>query len=679
MAKPVYTDQQIADQLTRDGFHWNDTTITYAFPTTGGQSGSYGVDATQQAWIREAIALVGDVVDLSFVEVSSGTSADIEFRNAVGGGTYTSWSYNYFTREFGAADVYLDQTWSSNQPANLSYGSYGFTTILHEFLHGMGLAHPGDYDAGSGGTITYAGNAEFEQDTHRYSVMSYFNAYEDGSGTSHYFWDGSTWQWYYPQSPMVYDILALQEGSFGGYFGGNAANTSTRTGDTTYGYNATADRDIFDFTINAAPVLTIYDAGGTDTLDLSGDNASRAVQPIYDASGQLTGWQEVSSTYVRAIDLHEGAYSSTHGLTNNIGIAFGTVIENAVGTNYRDIITGNDVANRLEGLAGDDTLYGKGGNDTAVYSGNLADYTITDLGGGTYTISDNRPGAPDGIDTLIGIETLVFADNPGGVSLTAVPSNAIRLEAEDFDNLGSFFVNNSGNASGSELIRLVGSTSGIATTDLAAAGVAAGTYDVTVAYFDESDGVSDASLWLDGVQIGTWRFDDPSGQDAAQASNLRTFTVAGVPVASDSVLELHAAAHGGELARIDFVELTESTAQPAAPLTVRLEAEDFDNLGSFFVNNSGNASGSELIRLVGGTSGVATTDLATAGLAAGTYDVTVAYFDESDGISNASLWLDGVQVGTWNFDDPSGQDAAQASNLRTFTVAGVSVASELGT
>ncbi len=144
---------------------------------------------------------------------------------------------------------------------------------------------------------------------------------------------------------------------------------------------------------------------------------------------------------------------------------------------------------------------------------------------------------------------------------------------------------------------------------------------------------------------------------------------------ANSVLELHATAHDGELARFDYVELTESTAQPAPLPTVRLEAESFDDLGSFFVNNSGNASDSELIRLVGSTSGVATTDLGTAGVAAGTYDVTVAYFDENDGVSTASLWLDGVQIGAWAFDDPSGQDAAQATNLRTFTVAGVSVAS----
>ncbi|MDP2621022.1 MAG: M10 family metallopeptidase C-terminal domain-containing protein [Hyphomicrobiales bacterium] len=381
MPKPVFTPQQIADQLTRSGLHWTGTTITYSFPTSGSTSTSYSVDATQKAWIREAIQLVGDALGLTFVEVAPGASSNIKFVNDTGGGTYASTSYFSSSRAIASSTIYLDQSWSSNQSANLDYGSYGFLTILHEFLHALGLSHPGDYNAGSGGPITYANSAEFEQDTHRYSVMSYFAAYEDGSGTSHFFWTGSSWQWVYPQSPMVYDLLALTEGNFAGYFNGYAENSSTRSGNTVYGYNSTANREIFDFTINNAPVLTIFDSGGIDTLDLSGDTASRALEPVYDSSGQLIGWQNISSTYTRVIDLHEGAYSSTHGMSNNLAIAFGTVIENAIGTSFDDIIYGNDYANILNGGAGDDILYGGGGGDTFLYqaSSDWGDDTIKDF------------------------------------------------------------------------------------------------------------------------------------------------------------------------------------------------------------------------------------------------------------------------------------------------------------
>ena len=68
--------------------------------------------------------------------------------------------------------------------------------------------------------------------------------------------------------------------------------TSTRTGDTTYGFNATADvtNDAMRFEEGEmATIFTIWDAGGNDTLDLSGYHSDSV------------------------IDLREGAYSSAGG------------------------------------------------------------------------------------------------------------------------------------------------------------------------------------------------------------------------------------------------------------------------------------------------------------------------------------------------------------------------------
>ena len=102
---------------------------------------------------------------------------------------------------------------------------------------------------------------------------------------------------------------------------------------------------------------------------------------------------------------------------------------------------GNTDANYFIAGDGVDTLTGRGGNDTlngglnqfgasvgadiAVYSGNRANYTITKQGG-TITITDKRPGSPDGTDTLYNIETLRFADKD--LSLATL-----------FPNLGSVF------------------------------------------------------------------------------------------------------------------------------------------------------------------------------------------------------------------------------------------------
>ncbi|MDQ1815389.1 Ig-like domain-containing protein [Massilia sp. CCM 9210] len=75
------------------------------------------------------------------------------------------------------------------------------------------------------------------------------------------------------------------------------------------------------------------------------------------------------------------------------------------GTSFADSLTGTAANDRLEGDGGDDVLNGGSGTDTAVFRGNYASYTVTDLGGGSVRVT----GA-DGMDTLTSIEILKFDD-----------------------------------------------------------------------------------------------------------------------------------------------------------------------------------------------------------------------------------------------------------------------------
>ena len=150
-------------------------------------------------------------------------------------------------------------------------------------------------------------------------------------------------------TPEIADILAVQI-QYG-------ASTSTRTGNTVYGFNATAG-GIYNFAGYAsAPALTIYDNGGNDTVDCSGYTANQV------------------------IDLRAGSYSSVGGLVNNIGIALNTVIENAVGGAGSDVITASGANGAwLHGLDGNDTImayagnlqlgYGDAGHDQLFFIGN---------------------------------------------------------------------------------------------------------------------------------------------------------------------------------------------------------------------------------------------------------------------------------------------------------------------
>lgn len=149
-----------------------------------------------------------------------------------------------------------------------------------------------------------------------------------------------------------------------------------------FGFNSnivgTAKR-FFDFTDNQNPVITIWDGGTNNTLDLSGFSRKSVV------------------------DLNPGKFSSTNGKTNNIAIAIGTIVEWVVTGGGNDALTGSTADNTFRGNGGNDTIDGGAGTDTAIFSGLRSAYTLTDLG-------SKGVAGPDGSDTLAHIERLKFDD-----------------------------------------------------------------------------------------------------------------------------------------------------------------------------------------------------------------------------------------------------------------------------
>jgi Ca2+-binding RTX toxin-like protein len=282
------------------------------------------------------------------------------------------------------ADVYLS-------PIDPVVGNQQWAAAIHELGHALGLHHPGDYDAADG-SPTYDVDALFNEDTGLYTVMSYFNPVE-------YFpAPGLTWTKSQILTPMIYDILIMQA-RYG-------ADLLTRGGNTIYGFNSSADHGVFDFaalkSMNVIPVLTIYDAGGTDTLDVSGYEQTQR------------------------IFLKDGWMSSVGGQVANVGIAFGTVIENAIGGAGDDVIYGNDFSNILAGNAGVDDIFGEGGDDIIdggaggdrIAGGEGVDrarygsaveqkLNVTSLDTNDWRVEDRLTGAFDDLDS---IEAFEFGD-----------------------------------------------------------------------------------------------------------------------------------------------------------------------------------------------------------------------------------------------------------------------------
>ncbi|MEM1013596.1 MAG: cadherin domain-containing protein, partial [Planctomycetota bacterium] len=122
-----------------------------------------------------------------------------------------------------------------------------------------------------------------------------------------------------------------------------------------------------------------------------------------------------------AVRMHaDGTWADTSHLNNTYWV----VVEFDPGSGFDDTLTGGH---------GDDDIQGGLGKDTAVFTGNAADYTITHNPDGTITVVDNM--GTDGTDTLTDVERILFADEvyeTDNQAFNAAPTD-ITLEAPGDD------------------------------------------------------------------------------------------------------------------------------------------------------------------------------------------------------------------------------------------------------
>jgi len=360
------------------GAKWADSSISYSFPSInntffwstnanigyGSQIGSgepwneaFGsISSANQTHFGQALQQWSNVADISFELVEEETPSNVgDIRVAITdhvNDTFVAWAYLPASANQ-AGDIWINdgnlldtQEW---EPGNTS-----FQAILHEAGHALGLEHPFSDSPADTTTLTEV------QDSLIHTVMSY--SYRDVAGVT-----GLDYS-YHPTTPMVLDIAAIQY-----LYGAN----------TTYH----ADDDVYTFDDANTYHETIWDAGGSDTIQYTGTAATTI--DLNPAGASYIG----NPIYMLTEDFN------TNLPIPNVWIAEGAIIENVIGGQGNDLLIGNESSNVLDGGAGIDTVQLDAQQD---------DYSLDKTSEG-FTIIANTLLANE--DTLTNIERLQFEDS----------------------------------------------------------------------------------------------------------------------------------------------------------------------------------------------------------------------------------------------------------------------------
>jgi hypothetical protein len=248
----------------------------------------------------------------------------------------TAWGWAGYPDSYwpSAGDIWVSTASSGNTDIDWSVGSYNFYSLVHEIGHALGLKHP------------FQGTSKLPKnlDSRLYSTMSYTDApnslfvqvIQNANGSVS--WSSVTVA---PETPMLLDIAAIQ------YLYG--INTSYKAGD-----------DIYTFDTRTPFFKTIWDGGGKDTVSVANFKEGCEVNLNAGAFSKIT----IKSDSTAGYDWTSQPPTPTYDGTNNLCIAYGVEIENAIGGSGNDILTGNSAKNSLDGGPGNDVMYGGAGNDT---------------------------------------------------------------------------------------------------------------------------------------------------------------------------------------------------------------------------------------------------------------------------------------------------------------------------
>ena len=197
-------------------------------------------------------------------------------------------------------------------------------------------------------------------------------------------------------------------------------------------FNESIAKGIGTIVLKTAAGVTVATFDTATSTNLSIADNTLTINPTADLA-YSTGYKvEFAAGSIK--DLAGNAYAGT--TSYNFTTVAGTGNQTLTGTSGADTFTSRP---------GNDTIDGGAGTDTAIFNGNLANYTLT-KSGSTYTV--RAKSGTDGTDTLSNVESLKFIDVTVNLQVKSIASSAPLADVQRISELYVAFFNRTPDADG---------------------------------------------------------------------------------------------------------------------------------------------------------------------------------------------------------------------------------------